>query len=126
MTSSDRASGRNGPVVSRRRSLRVLAAGLLVLGGTAVPFRTGRAQSLDQARAAGLVGERPDGYVGAVDPSAAGLAQQINAQRRDAYQQAAAASGEPLSVVEARSGQRLVDRARSSGWYHWNGSQWVR
>lgn len=126
MTSSDRASGRKGPVVGRRRSLKVLAAGLLVLGGTAAPFRSGWAQSLDQARAAGLVGERPDGYVGAVDPSASGLAQQVNAQRRQAYQEAAAASGEPLSIVEARSGQRLVDRARSSGWYYWNGSQWVR
>ena len=46
-----------------------------------------QAQSLDGLRASGAVGERFDGYAVARDSSAAGVVSQVNAQRRQIYEQ---------------------------------------
>ena len=55
------------------------------------------AQSLDQAKAAGQVGERIDGYVGVVDANAPGdiraLVDQVNAERQAKYAEIAAERG---------------------------------
>ncbi len=55
------------------------------------------ADALDDARAAGLVGERPDGLVASVSPSAPAniqsLVQSVNAQRLEKYQQIANRKG---------------------------------
>ncbi len=56
-----------------------LAAAALALGWSAPPVL---AQSLDQLRASGAVGERYDGYAQALQSSAAGVVQQVNAKRK--------------------------------------------
>ena len=80
-----------------------------------VPAGEASAQSLDQAKAAGLVGERADGYVGIVDPSAPAavvtMVQNINGQRRAKYQEIAAQNATSLRAVEAIAGEKLVSRA---------------
>ena len=66
--------------------LRAALAVLLLC--LALPASLAHADALDDARAAGLVGERPDGYVDAVAPNPPANIQQliteINAQRRQA------------------------------------------
>ncbi len=95
----------------------------LGLGGAAV------AGPLDDAKAAGWLGERTDGYVGILPgaPSGAGaLARDINAKRRAKYQGIAAANGTSLQAVEILVGQKLIARARPGEIVMNANGQWVR
>lgn len=75
------------------------------------------AQSLDQAKAQGLVGERLDGYVGLVDAGAPAavrqLVEQVNRQRRAEYERIARERGVALEVVAQLVGEQQIQRARS-------------
>ena len=72
------------------------------------------AQDLAAAKAAGQVGERPDGYIGAVSPNPTAATQKlvadVNAKRKLQYQQIAANSGTTLENVAALAGAKLVER----------------
>lgn len=96
--------------ITRRRALSSFAVASVLLA--AVPAF---ALTLDEARSQGLVAEGMNGYLIVVDGSAAGLAADINAQRRTVYQQTAADTGQPLAVVEQLAGERLIQRAQP-GW----------
>ncbi len=74
----------------------VLAATILILGLSAPPAL---AQSLDELRASGAVGERYDGYAEALQSSAAGVVQQVNAKRRQIYQQTADKEGASIDQI---------------------------
>jgi uncharacterized protein len=88
-----------------------LGAVLLVLC-TALPAA---AQSLDEAKAEGQVGERIDGYVGVVDANAPGevraLVDEVNAERREKYAEIAAERGTSVQAVAQIAGQKLIERA---------------
>lgn len=101
-----------------RRSLLMMGAGVaagLVMFGA---MRPALALTLDEARNQGLVGERPDGYVGVVREASGvqALVSSVNAQRREQYERTARETGRPRAEVEAVAGRSLIDRARS-GWY---------
>lgn len=87
------------------------------------------AMDLSTAKGQGLVGERPDGYLGAV---AAGrtdvqaLVNGINAQRRAQYQALAQRNGTSLAAVEQVVGQKLISRAGPGEYVMTPGGQWVR
>ena len=70
---------------------------------------------LEDARAAGAVGERPDGYVGAVDPSPTpaiqALVDDINAKRRAHYATIAKKNGTKIEAVSAVAGAKLIAKA---------------
>ena len=57
------------------------------------------AQSLDQLRAAGAVGERFDGYAQALDSSASNFVKQVNAKRQKIYAEDAAETGATTGQV---------------------------
>ena len=106
---------------------RLLAVFMVTLalgfGGAAL------AGPLDDAKAAGWVGERTDGYLGILPgaPSNAGnLARDINAKRRAKYQGIAAANGTSLAAVEMLIGKKLIARARPGDFIMNAGGQWVR
>lgn len=90
----------------RCAALIVLTLGLL--NGPA------NAASLDEAKAAGLVGERVNGYVGVVDGSAPGdvkaLVEQINAERKSKYAEIAQQRGTSVDAVAQIAGEKLVGR----------------
>jgi uncharacterized protein YdbL (DUF1318 family) len=71
------------------------------------------ALTLDDAKAKGLVGEQPNGMIGAVaDKPAADVATLVdstNVARLKAYQAIAAKNGIQLEVVEAEAGAKLVN-----------------
>ena len=75
---------------------------------------------LDTAKADGVVGERADGYLGAVRGSASAevraLIDDINAKRRDKYQRIAAKNSIPLAEVEALAGKKTIQKTPSGGW----------
>ncbi len=70
------------------------------------------ALDLDSARKQGLVGEQPDGYVGAVQNTAevSALVKEVNAKRRAAYEAVAKQNGQSLSVVEKLSAEKLYQK----------------
>jgi uncharacterized protein YdbL (DUF1318 family) len=95
----------------------------LALGGAAL------AGPLDDAKAAGWVGERLDGYVGVVPgapANATALAGSINSKRRSKYQGIAAANGTSLQAVEILIGKKLIARAKPGDIVMNASGQWVR
>jgi uncharacterized protein YdbL (DUF1318 family) len=69
------------------------------------------ADSLDAARAAGQVGERADGMVGAVGsvpPAVAQTIAGINAQRLATYRSIAQKTGTPIDAVQKQAGDHLI------------------
>lgn len=93
-----------------RLALSTLAAGLLAV---AMPHLALAQDALSAAKAAGQLGERPDGMVGVVPgapASAQALAQQVNAQRLARYQEIAKGNGTALDKVQAVAGQQLIER----------------
>lgn len=69
---------------------------------------------LAAAKAAGLVGERPDGYLGLVDAGAPAATKQlvadVNAKRKLKYAQIAQENGTSVDAVAALAGAKLIER----------------
>lgn len=88
------------------------------------------AASLDDAKAQGLVGERIDGYVGAVASNPSGeissLVSSINAARKAEYAKIAAKNGQPVSVVEKLAAAKLIERLGAGQYYTDKGGNWIR
>ena len=85
------------------------------------------ALDLNSAKSQGQVGEKHNGYIGAVKPGGAvnALVSNINAQRRSHYQQISKKNGTSLSNVEKLAGDKLINRT-PSGQYVNRGSGWVK
>jgi uncharacterized protein YdbL (DUF1318 family) len=88
------------------------------------------ADPLDDARAAGQIGERPDGYVGAVSANAPAniksLVQSTNAKRLAVYTDIAQKQGVPVEQVGALTAEKLIAKL-PGGWYYMNSSGgWVQ
>ncbi|PWC32425.1 YdbL family protein [Azospirillum sp. TSO35-2] len=116
--------------ISRRHMLRlsgaVLAAGLLA---ATLPTLALAQDPLAAAKAAGQIGERPDGLVGAVSgaPAAAqALAEQVNAQRLARYREIAQGNGTALDKVQAVAGQQLIERTPAGQYVMTASGQWQR
>lgn len=85
---------------------------------------------LDEPKAAGLIGERPDGFLGLVTSTAPAdvkaLVDKTNAQRRIEYDKLAAQLGTPVDAVEVRAGKQLIAK-QPAGYYVMNADgSWVR
>ena len=109
------------------RFSRLLAAFMfslaLGLGGAAM------AGPLGDAKAAGWVGERIDGYLGVIagaPASATTLAKGINSKRRAKYKGIAAANGSTIEAVQMLVGKKLIGRARPGEMVMNTSGQWVR
>ncbi|TVR80104.1 MAG: DUF1318 domain-containing protein [Rhodospirillales bacterium] len=105
--------------VPRRRLLtllpRAVLAGAIGLAMAGIDMAPAWAQSLDQAKDAGFVGERPDGYVGLVRGDAPDWARdlvtRINAERRARYAEIARRTGASVRDVAIVAGEKLVANA---------------
>jgi uncharacterized protein len=104
----------------------VLAALLMALApGRAVA----QTPALDAARAAGLVGERYDGYLGiagAVAPAVRSQVARINVQRRSLYSSLAARKGVSPQDVGITAGCQLLARVGTGEAYLWPEGGWRR
>lgn len=109
-----------------QRMIKSIAlSAILVIGMAAGAW----ASELDDAQSQGLVGERPDGYIGAVVKGRAdidALVRDINAKRRAKYEAIAAKRGTSLADVERYVGQKLITRAAPGEYVMTPGGQWVR
>lgn len=94
--------------LSRALRLIALAAGLLA------PALAVAQGNLDTAKAAGLVGERPDGLVGvvaSVSTEVEALVKAINTRRLSQYQDIARRTGTSLPAVQAVAGEKAIEQA---------------
>ncbi len=86
------------------------------------------ALDLDTAKSQGLVGERPDGYLGVVhggSAEAAALVKDINAKRRAVYVDIAGKRGTSIGAVEVTAGQKAIEKTEP-GNFILDGDHWVR
>lgn len=105
------------------RSLLTLAAVALIAG----PALAQRDPAYAAARAAGQVGEQPDGYLGVVSggEDVRALVRQINIQRKAAYTQKAQASGATVEQLAFTSGCNLVAQTSAGEKYRTPGGAWA-
>lgn len=108
-----------------KHKLAVLAMAFSLLAAPAFAI------SLDEARASGQVGERPDGYIGAVSsaPSAdvIKLVDSTNRQRKAEYQKLAAQNGQSVTVIEKLSAEKLKNERLKPGQYYMDaGGGWKK
>ena len=100
---------------TRRRWL----AGTVLLSALALA-RPAAALSLKEAKTRGLVGERPDGLLGIVDPDAPEevrkLVDRINTRRLEKYAEIAKKRGVPVAAVAVIAGRKLIEKT-PPGWY---------
>lgn len=110
----------------------ILAVALLSLGlGLAAPAARAADPAIEAAKSAGVVGERIDGYLGIVDPTAIEPAtlrkvEEVNAKRRAVYADLATRSGQTIEVVARLTGEKQFEAA-SPGEYVMDASgRWVQ
>ena len=113
----------------RRTGLHIGIASLLVVALLAVPAGVALADPLGDAKRAGSVGERPDGYLGVVgnaNPQVMALVQDINGKRRQKYSAIAKKNGTSVAAVAALAGSKLVANAAPGEYVMSDSGQWVR
>ena len=84
--------------------------------------------SLEEAKTKGLVGEKPNGYLGVVNPGsreAQSLADEVNEKRRKAYQDIAARNKTQLEAVEALAGEKAIQNTKSGHFVEGSGG-WTK
>lgn len=112
--------------MTMRAFLHLAGAAVLVAGaGTAAWAQ--RDPAYAAARAAGEIGEQPDGYLGIVGtPSAElrALVNSINIQRKAKYTQSAQASGATVEQMAFTSGCNLVAQTSAGEKYRTPGGAW--
>ena len=88
------------------------------------------AQSLDQAKAQGLVGEKVDGYIAAVtanpSPEVQALIQTTNDGRRRAYEELARRNNITVEQVGIVSAEKLQANARPGEYVQTTSGQWQK
>lgn len=83
---------------------------------------------LDEAKAKGLVGEKSNGYLGAVDPSnaeAQTLIVGINQKRRQAYEDIAKRNLTSVQTVETLAGDKFIQNTRPGNFIERPGG-WIK
>jgi hypothetical protein len=102
---------------------------LLALALFAAMPAAAQTPAVDAARAAGAVGERYDGYIGAggaVSPTVRSQVAAINIQRRSLYSRLAASKGVSPQDVGITAGCQLLARVGVGEAYLWPDGAWRR
>jgi uncharacterized protein len=95
----------------RRLSWTMIGALILWASVSAPAFP----MSVEEAKTRGLVGEKPNGYLGVVNPGseeAHVLANEVNQKRRQAYEDIAARNRTHLEAVEALAGEKAIQNTK--------------
>ena len=82
------------------------------------------AMDLQGARAKGIVGEKLDGYVQALEPSAQGLVDEVNAKRRAEYARISKENGQPIDVVARIAAEQIIGGLPAGAKYQDTNGNW--
>ena len=127
--SSKRVTRRAAIDSGRRRFMMLLAAGVLLCALPAVASAQSQSRLLDAPRAAGIVGERYDGYAvvrAAAPPDVVALVNSVNAERRAVYAQRAAAQRAPIEEVGKVYAAEIMRAAPRGTWFLSETGQWTQ
>lgn len=104
----------------KRKFIAALFAFVVLLSAEAF------AMDLSQARSSGLVGEKLDGYVGAVSssPEANALVAEINARRRTEYQKISKENGQPIAIVGKVAAENIINGLPKGSLYQGANGNW--
>lgn len=110
-----------------KRKFPNLVAMLVALAMTATAALAG---PLDKPKQDGLIGERPDGYVGFVAGSVPAeikeLVDRTNKDRRAEYEKVAKENGTSIEAVQAIFGEKLIARQPAGTYVMTAGGKWVQ
>jgi uncharacterized protein YdbL (DUF1318 family) len=84
--------------------------------------------SLEEAKTKGLVGEKPNGYLGIVNPATPdvqALTNDVNQKRRKAYEAIARRNGTQLDAVEALAGDKAIQNTKPGNYIEGPGG-WMK
>ena len=115
-----------------RRTLSTLGvvAALAFVSTGALAQTAAEKAVVDQAKAAGVIGEQGDGFLGLVSGAAAANVKaamaDINAGRAQAYKDIAAKSGVAESAAGEATARHLIDRLPAGEYYRPVGGAWTR
>jgi uncharacterized protein len=86
--------------------------------------------TLEEAKAQGMVGEQPNGYLGIVQPGASAevqaLVNNVNQKRRQTYEDIARRNSTKLEAVEMLAGKTAIDNTRPGNLVRSPSGQWVK
>ena len=101
---------------------------LLALAAVALPLLAAPAvaQTLDELRATGKIGERYDGFAAARDPAMADMVKDINAKRREIYEAQAKKQGVAVDQVGIVYAGELLEKLPSGTWFFTPDNEWRR
>jgi uncharacterized protein len=71
--------------------------------------------SVEEAKTKGLVGEKPNGYLGVVKPGsqeAQSLTNEVNQKRRQAYEDIASRNRTQIDTVEVLAGEKAIQNTK--------------
>ncbi len=112
------------------RILAVFAAVFLAFSAFSASPAAAQTSAIEQAKAAGQVGEQADGYLGfvagQVPQDLVAAVNEINIRRRAEYTRLAEEQGTSVEVVARLTAERLIDRVPAGQWYRNAGGQWVQ
>ena len=110
-----------------------LATGAMTLAAALFLFAAvpdARAEDLADAKAAGWLGERPDGYLGVVSanapPAVVQLAGEINAKRKLKYAEIAQKNGTAVDAVAALMGAKQIERTPAGEYVMGADERWLK
>ena len=113
-----------------RRLLIALSLMLTVAGGSANAQSAAAKSTVDAAKVQGAVGEKADGFLGLVSPSAPAAVQSavadINAGRAQAYKDIAAKTGVSESAAGEATARQLIARLPPGAYYKPLDGGWSR
>lgn len=102
---------------------RALALGILLIS-------TALAATLEEAKAAGMIGEKQDGYIGFVQANVPAdvqaLVNEVNMQRRQRYEQIARDNGIDVRDVARLAFTRALEATQSGNYVESAPGQWTR
>ncbi|HSV03754.1 MAG TPA: YdbL family protein [Phenylobacterium sp.] len=114
-----------------RDILGLLAGSAVVLTGAAAVAQSDAKARVDAAKAAGVVGEQADGFLGfvtgAADPALKAAVAEINAGRAQVYREAAAKNGVSPEAAGASAFNTVVrEKLKPGEYYKPAGGGWIR
>jgi len=115
----------------KHKLLRLFSIPMLLIMLAGLGFTTASwAIDLQSAKAQGLVGEQPNGYLGSVKGNAgndvAALIAQINAARKTEYQRIAKRNNTQLDVIEKLAGKKAIEKTPSGQFVKSASGSWVK
>ncbi len=86
------------------------------------------ALELHTARASGAVGEKQDGYIGAIQnsPEVGNLISDVNAKRKTEYTRISKQNGQPVDIVAKLAAAQIIGKLPSGAMYQDNDGSWKK